>query len=182
MKKFGVVAVILCLVLGIYFFAKKNSSREISATPANLTNTANTAGGTAGVSEAASTLPPGAGAGSPRPAAMAGSPAPAAGATAGLSPVTIIENMRSAIRNYGTTFGENPVGINPEITAALAGGNPKQINFLTPDSGLQVNGQGELVDGWGTPFFFHQLSGHEMEIHSAGPDRKMWTLDDLVTK
>jgi len=39
-----------------------------------------------------------------------------------------------------------------------------------------------LVDAWGTPFFFHQLSGHEMEIHSAGPDKIMWTADDLVTE
>jgi hypothetical protein len=47
---------------------------------------------------------------------------------------------------------------------------------------LRINGKGELVDYWGTPFFFHQLSGTEMEIHSAGPDKVMWTADDLVTK
>jgi len=38
------------------------------------------------------------------------------------------------------------------------------------------------VDPWGTPYFFHQLSGKEMEIHSAGPDKMMWTADDLVTE
>ena len=56
------------------------------------------------------------------------------------------------------------------------------MNFLNADDGLRVNADGELVDPWGTPYFFHQLSGTEMEIHSAGPDKKMWTDDDLVAK
>ena len=79
-------------------------------------------------------------------------------------------------------FGSNPVGTNPEITRTLSGENPRQVKFLKPESGLRVNSNGELVDPWGTAFFFHQLSGTEMEIRSAGPDRKMWTSDDLVTK
>lgn len=92
----------------------------------------------------------------------------------------VLENMRRAVRNYGSRFGGNPVGNNAEITRALAGDNPKQVNFINPDDGMRINGAGELVDPWGTPFFFHQLSGTEMEIHSAGPDKKMWTDDDLV--
>ena len=99
-----------------------------------------------------------------------------------ISASLVLENMRRAVRNFGSRFGGNPVGTNLEITRALAGDNPKQVNFLDPDNGLRVNGNGELVDPWGTPFFFHQLSGTEMEIHSAGPDKKMWTDDDLVTK
>jgi len=88
--------------------------------------------------------------------------------------------MRTAVLSYGHTFGGNPVGTNPEITSALNGDNPKQIKFLQPDAGMRINGNGELVDNWGTPFFFHQLSGSQTEIRSAGPDRKMWTSDDLV--
>ena len=90
--------------------------------------------------------------------------------------------MRRVVHGYNTRVrGENPVGDNAEITAALMGKNPRHINFIQPDTGLQVNGNGELVDAWGTPFFFHQLSGQVMEIHSAGPDKKMWTSDDLIT-
>jgi hypothetical protein len=100
----------------------------------------------------------------------------------GFAPPTILENARSAIRQYGATFGGNPVGTNPEITAALNGGNPKEIKFISEDAGLRINGEGALVDFWGTPFFFHQLSATETEIRSAGPDRIMWTSDDLVTK
>lgn len=100
----------------------------------------------------------------------------------GLPPETVLENVRSAFRNYAARFGGNPVGTNPEITAALNGGNSGQVQFVNTDDGLRVNEDGELIDSWGTPYFFHQLSGTEMEIHSAGPDRRMWTADDLVIK
>ena len=105
-----------------------------------------------------------------------------AGTPPAIEPATVLGNVRNAIGQYGSRFGGNPVGTNPEITRALNGDNPRQVKFLTDESGLRINARGELVDYWGTPFFFHQLSGTEMEIRSAGPDRVMWTADDLVTK
>jgi hypothetical protein len=102
--------------------------------------------------------------------------------TNNLAPDILLENMRTVIRQYGLRFGGNPVGNNAEITRALNGGNPKDVMFIPSDSGLQTNGKGELIDSWGTPFFFHQLSAREMEVRSAGPDKVMWTPDDLVTK
>jgi hypothetical protein len=99
-----------------------------------------------------------------------------------MDPDVVLRNMRNAIHQYGSMFGGNPTGTNPEITDALNGGNPREARFINEESGLRINGRGELVDSWGTPFFFHQLSGSEMEIRSAGPDKKMWTRDDLVTK
>ena len=84
------------------------------------------------------------------------------------------------LRDYRTIAGENPVGSNAEITKALMGDNPKQAR-LVPE-GMTVNGGGELVDRWGTPYFFHQLSKDDMEIRSAGPDRKMWTADDIIAR
>jgi hypothetical protein len=98
-----------------------------------------------------------------------------------LPPETAVENMRSVFRNYASILAGNPVGTNPEITQALQGENPKHINFLKED-GNRVNSQGELVDSWGTPYFFHQLSASQMEIRSAGPDRILYTSDDLVIK
>ena len=96
-------------------------------------------------------------------------------------PAVILESLRTCFRDFGSAFGGNPVGTNPEITSALNGGNPKQTVFLRQD-GNRINSRGELVDAWGTPYFFHQLSALDMEIHSAGPDLKMWTDDDLVIK
>jgi hypothetical protein len=67
-------------------------------------------------------------------------------------------------------------------STALMGKNPKGINFIRADAGLNVNANGELLDAYGTPFFFHQLSGTVMEIRSAGVDKKMWTFDDEVKR
>lgn len=83
-------------------------------------------------------------------------------------------------RQYrSSTRGLNPTGENREITAALAGRNRIGFAFLSPRHPA-INADGELCDRWGTPFFFHQLSGTQMEIRSAGPDRKLWTADDEV--
>jgi hypothetical protein len=92
-----------------------------------------------------------------------------------------LENVRLMIRDYRTALGENPVGTNAEIMRAITGHNAKQVN-IGPPSGQSLNANGELVDQWGTPYFFHQLSGREMEIHSAGPDRVMGTPDDRQVK
>lgn len=83
------------------------------------------------------------------------------------------------LRDYRTLTGENPVGTNAEITKALNGGNPKGAQ-LGPADGEGLNADGELIDRWGSPYFFHQLSKDLMEIHSAGPDRRMGNEDDLV--
>jgi hypothetical protein len=95
-------------------------------------------------------------------------------------PEIAVENMSRAIRQYGGLFGGNPVGDNADFTRQLSGQNPKHINFITTEAGIQVNGNGELVDPWGTPYFFHQLSGSDTEVRSAGPDKVMWTADDIV--
>jgi len=99
-----------------------------------------------------------------------------------LPPEAVMENMRTVFRSYQSMFGGNPVGTNPEITQALDGGNPRQTHFINEENGMRINRQGELIDPWGTAYFFHQLSGTEMEIHSAGPDKAMWTSDDLVIR
>ena len=84
-------------------------------------------------------------------------------------------------RDFRTVFGENPVGTNAEIMKAIMGGNPKSA-VLGPPSGQHINGNGELLDHWGTPYFFHQLSKDVMEIRSAGADLRLWTRDDIVGK
>ena len=80
---------------------------------------------------------------------------------------------------YRKHQGGNPIGENDEITASLLGGNPKGLAYL-PAKGPHLNASGQLIDRWGTPYFFHQLSGTQTEIHSAGPDKEMNTADDLV--
>lgn len=92
-----------------------------------------------------------------------------------------LDKIKKMLGDYRTVMGENPVGTNAEIMKAIMGGNPKKARLGPPD-GVSLNGDGELVDPWGTPFFFHQLSGQLTEIRSAGPDRKLWTGDDIIRK
>jgi hypothetical protein len=90
-----------------------------------------------------------------------------------------LDKVNLSLRDYRTIMGENPIGTNSEIVQALNGGNPKKARLL--QEGLTQNGNGELVDRWGTPYFFHQLSKDQTQIRSGGPDRTMWTDDDIIS-
>jgi hypothetical protein len=50
---------------------------------------------------------------------------------------------------------------------------------LIPRGHPAINPDGELCDRWGTPYFFHSESRRRTTIRSAGPDRQMWTADDV---
>ena len=92
-----------------------------------------------------------------------------------------MEAVQFMFRDFRTRMGENPVGTNAEIMRAVMGGNPAKAR-LGPPEGQSLNEQGELIDKWGNPYFFHQMSKDKMEIRSAGPDAKMWTNDDVVAQ
>lgn len=92
------------------------------------------------------------------------------------------ENMiaiKESLRSYRSAFGENPIGTNAEISEALTGGNIRRSRFLDPELRMK---EGQIVDRWEHPLFFHQLSRTEMEIRSAGPDGVMFTKDDEVIR
>jgi len=90
----------------------------------------------------------------------------------------IVSQLMEAYRTNFPTQG-NPVGENVDITAALTGRNPARTALIAKNH-RAINSHGELCDRWGTPFFFHQLSGSAMEIRSAGQDLKLWTSDDVA--
>jgi hypothetical protein len=113
------------------------------------------------------------------PAFAAAAPAPGNPGAERARAMVELEKVHSMIASYHTLMGQNPVGTNAEIMKALMGGNPHQA-ILGPPPGQSLNGKGELLDPWGTPYFFHQISGDDMQIHSAGPDKIMGTADDLV--
>lgn len=117
----------------------------------------------------------------PAPTELAAVPVWTADNVPALEVQAVLNALGATVRNYGQRFRGNPVGNNAEITAALNGDNPQGVHFLEAERD-RVNERGELVDAWGTPYFFHQLSGTEMEIHSAGPDRRHGTADDLQAR
>lgn len=90
-----------------------------------------------------------------------------------------VDKVSLMFRDYRSIAGANPVGTNAEIMKAVMGDNPKQAK-LGPPEGQHLNARGELIDPWGTAYFFHQMSATEMEIHSAGPDKAFATPDDIV--
>lgn len=189
MKKI-IPALLLLGALAVWFIFGKSEKPAvvhtgISATEKNFPTTTNPASALNDISSSlgADTSNPASGA-IPTPTAEQPSSAAtvAAPAPEPLPPLTILDNCRLLIASYRSRFGENPVGNNAEITAALAGENPKSVNFLRSDDGLRINAQGELIDAYGTPFFFHQLSAKQMEIRSAGQDRKLFTFDDQIVR
>lgn len=70
------------------------------------------------------------------------------------------------------------MGANEEFAAALMGKNANKLVFLAPPHAC-LNAQGQLVDRWQTPLFFHVRDATRVDIRSAGPDKEMWTEDDL---
>jgi len=94
------------------------------------------------------------------------------------TPEDDIATLDFLISSFRKHEGGNPVGENDEITAALLGNNPKSLGYLRKDSAY-IDPEGRLIDRWGTPYFFHALSGERMEILSAGPDLKHHNADDL---
>ena len=92
-----------------------------------------------------------------------------------------LEEVQMMLRDFRTRMGDNPVGSNAEIMQSVMGGNPAAAR-LGPPPGQTLNADGELLDPWGTPYFFHQLSAIRMEVRSAGPDKTMWSGDDLSGK
>lgn len=118
-------------------------------------------------------------------------PPPATGELAGVSHIADelnapsgnirrdLDILNEVMATWQTNFPRegNPVGENAEITAALTGANSVHFGFIPPGH-RAINPRGELCDRWGMPFRFHQLSGTQMEISSAGPDGRFGTADD----
>ena len=71
-----------------------------------------------------------------------------------------------------------PLGANEDLADALRGKNRAQLRFLPADAPC-FNPQGQLVDRWQTPLFFHANDQQRLDIRSAGPDKQMWTADDI---
>jgi hypothetical protein len=92
---------------------------------------------------------------------------------------TQLLTVKGMLRDYRAMMNENPVGNNAEITKALLGGNRRGAEFS--NSQMKLDKDGQLVDRWNHPYFFHQLSKIDMEVRSAGPDGILWTPDDEVS-
>jgi hypothetical protein len=92
-------------------------------------------------------------------------------------PETDLEILEEVLSIYRKVAGGNPAGDNSDFTEALVGQAPEGIFFSRSSPAYR---DGELVDRWGTPYWFHPVTSHVTEIRSAGPDRQLFTADDVV--
>lgn len=86
----------------------------------------------------------------------------------------ILEELFTLFRRVS---GGNPAGDNADIAIELIGKSAEGTFFPRNSHALR---DGQILDRWGTPFWFHPVSASQMEIRSAGPDRRLFTPDDLV--
>jgi hypothetical protein len=84
------------------------------------------------------------------------------------------------LRFYRMEFGTFPAGQeNHDIMNALTGNNPGKLPVF-PREHPRIDAAGNLLDAWGNPFIFHPVSSQHLEVRSKGPDREIFTEDDIV--
>ena len=93
-----------------------------------------------------------------------------------------VDTLHTLLRQYLRRLGNRqglPIGNDTDLAAALRGDNPMKYATL-PKNHPAFGSGGRLCDRWGSPYFVHPLGEADFEIRSAGPDRKMFTADDLI--
>jgi hypothetical protein len=97
------------------------------------------------------------------------------------SPQADLTDLSHVLGNFSLLMkGANPMplGANEDIANALRGRNRQELRFI-PDQHPVLNAQGQLIDRWGSALYFHAIDANRLDIRCAGPDRQMWTADDI---
>jgi hypothetical protein len=102
-------------------------------------------------------------------------------ATSAKIDLTLLANSITNFLIISKRANERPLSANEEWSAALRGKRDGGEVWLS-DSSPVLDSQKRLIDRWKTPLSFHALGGKRWEIRSAGPDKQLWTDDDLVTQ
>ena len=94
-----------------------------------------------------------------------------------------VEALQGMLRQYLRLLHRRqglPIGNDSDLARVLTGHNPMKLVIL-PSPHPALSPDGRLRDRWGTPYFIHPRGNMAFEIRSAGPDRKLWTPDDVKT-
>jgi len=97
-------------------------------------------------------------------------------------PIEDLRKVHRVVSGYFSVIKEPtrfPIGGNADLAAALKGENPNREVFLTADHPI-FSKDGLLIDRWGTPLVVHPEGWRQIELRTAGPDKKPYTEDDLV--
>ncbi len=167
MKRISLIllAVAILVLLGWLWLAKISSPASLASLEPQPTN-----------QPAALTAAP-----APKPPPLVGETILRGYATPASTPENDLTLMSRLMDNFlllVKSAADRPMSANEDWADALRGKNPAHERFL-PDEHIALNAAGQLIDRWQTPLFFHALGGRRFEIRSAGPDKTMWTEDDL---
>jgi hypothetical protein len=72
-----------------------------------------------------------------------------------------------------------PLGMNEDFVKAFTGQNRYGDVFIPADHEAIKGGQ--FVDRWGTPYHFHARAPFAIDVRSAGPDKELFTDDDVIS-
>lgn len=99
----------------------------------------------------------------------------------GQTPEQDLIAMAHLMENYLLLTKEaarRPLSANEDWARVWRGADGSGERFLS-DQHPALNDRGQVVDRWGIPLFFHAVGRGRFEVRSAGPDRMLWTEDDL---
>ncbi len=88
-----------------------------------------------------------------------------------------LQRVLMSVRTLVKTQDPGRMAVNEDVVEVLLGKNPNKTVFL-PSSHPAINESGQLIDRWGTPLFFHLEAADWLDVRSAGPDGKLFTVDD----
>lgn len=125
---------------------------------------------------------PDAGTGKQADLARQGSPLAAKLNAPGQTPEADVRVVRELIGQYLSAMQGKPgrpIGDNADLTRALAGNNRLKL-VVVPPGHPAIGASGRMLDRWGTPYHVHPEGGGHFGVRSAGPDRKLFTTDDVI--
>jgi len=88
-----------------------------------------------------------------------------------------LEILQELLTLHQRALGTGSFGDNGDVTRALIGDTAQGV--WLPRQSPRIR-DGQLLDRWGTAYWFHANAGHQIEIRSAGPDQTLFTSDDLI--
>jgi hypothetical protein len=97
-------------------------------------------------------------------------------------PIEDLRKIHRVVTGYFSLVkdpGRNPIGGIADLSAALRGENPNREVFVREGNPIFTS-DGLLKDRWGSPLIVHPEAWRQLELRSAGPDKRPYTEDDLV--
>jgi hypothetical protein len=86
------------------------------------------------------------------------------------------EAISVALKGFEVRFGKLPTGNTPAVLQAPSGSNVTSERFLNP---WRTNAQGDALDPWHTSYEISFPNGTNIQISSAGKNRKFGDADDF---